>query len=65
MEKDLHIRLSDYDLAMIKEAARYTRLSSSAYARMILLKDAENRCRFFRKAVENNESKPNHSVSEG
>lgn len=59
MEKDLHIRMSDYDLAVIKEAARYTRLSPSAYARMILLKDAENRCRFFRKAV-GNESKPDH-----
>ena len=60
MEKDLHIRLSDYDLAMIKEAAKYSRLNPSSYARMILLKDAENRCRFFRKAVESNESKPNN-----
>ena len=34
MEKDLHIRMSDYDLAMIKEAARYTRLSPSAYAQI-------------------------------
>lgn len=59
MEKDLHIRLSDYDLAMIKEAAKYSRLNPSAYARMILLKDAENRCRFFRKAIEN-ESKPDN-----
>ena len=64
MEKDLHIRVSDYDLAMIKEAAKYSRLNLSSYARMILLKDAENRCRFFRKAVEN-ESKQNHPVSEG
>lgn len=57
MEKDLHIRLSDYDLALIKDAAQYSKLNPSAYARMILLKDAENRCRFFRKALEN-ESKP-------
>lgn len=63
MEKDLHVRMSDYDLAMVKEAARYSRLTPSAYARMILLKDAENRCRFFRKAVEN-ESKQNHPMYE-
>lgn len=62
MEKDLHVRMSDYDLAMVKEAAKYSRLTPSAYARMILLKDAENRCRFFRKAVENNESKQDHPV---
>lgn len=64
MEKDLHVRMSNYDMAMVKEAARYSRLTPSAYARMILLKDAENRCRFFRKAVDN-ESKQSHPVSEG
>jgi len=61
MEKDLHIRLSETDLAVVREAAKYSRLTPSAYSRMVLLKDAENRVRFFRKAVEN-ESKQNHPV---
>lgn len=64
MEKDLHIRLSETDLAVVREAAKYSRLTPSTYSRMVLLKDAENRVRFFRKAVEN-ESKQNHPVSEG
>lgn len=64
MEKDLHIRLSETDLAVVREAAKYSRLTPSAYSRMVLLKDAENRVRFFRKAIDN-ESKQNHPVSEG
>lgn len=64
MEKDLHIRLSETDLAVVREAAKYSRLTPSAYSRMVLLKDAENRVRFFRKAVEN-ESKQNNPMSEG
>lgn len=64
MEKDIHIRLSETDLAVVREAAKYSRLTPSAYSRMVLLKDAENRVRFFRKAIDN-ESKQNHPVSEG
>lgn len=61
MEKDLHIRLSETDLAVVREAAKYSRLTPSAYSRMVLLKDAESRVRFFRKAIEN-EGKQNHPM---
>lgn len=57
MEKDLHVRMSDYDLAIIKEAAGYARLSPSAYCRMVTVKDAESRVKFFRRLKENGKIK--------
>lgn len=51
MEKDkvIHIRLTENDQNLIKEAAAYSRLDVGAYVRMIVLRDAENRCSFFRR----------------
>lgn len=57
MERDLHVRMSDYDLAIIKEASGYARLTPSAYARMVLVKDAESRVKFFRRLKENGKIK--------
>ena len=45
----IHIRLTEQDKNLIKEAAAYTRLDIGAYVRMIVLKDAESRVSFFRK----------------
>ena len=51
MEKDkvIHIRLTENDQNLIKEAAAYSRLDVGAYVRMVVLRDAENRCSFFRR----------------
>lgn len=42
-EYDLHIRLSETEMAQVIKASERMKLSKSAYARMIIVSDAEKR----------------------
>lgn len=50
--ESFHIRLSEEDRALVEKAAELSKLSLTAYVRMVILKDAERRIDLFSRIKE-------------
>lgn len=47
--KIMTIRLTDQEHELLLKAAKYSKLTTGAYVRMVVLQDAEKRVRFYEK----------------